>query len=267
MAAPGATATTTGQETPTAHWNTGATVLTILLLACAFVVGAYLAGVAAIAPVALWACVVAFVLAALGVAGVLMCGRFTGFLITENNVMSASRAQAALWFVAILSTYVTLWCLNFRLSPADPVALTEGALLASVAASGSMVGAQLLNAPKSQRKLTHEKLQEVQKLAPEIGVDAEAKGVLWRNKRASQAKLKDIFEGDEVVEGGALDAGKVQMLVLTLVLVLLYVARFLATLADANPPNAVPDIDTTVASLLGLSHAGYLGNKLPTRTV
>lgn len=247
-------------------WTTGATFWAIALVASAFFVGLYaVAGVGlATQPIVLWLCVVIFLVGAMALVGHALTGYFSGVLITENNVMSASRAQAVLWFIAIVSSYVVLWILNFQKSPADSVSLTEGTLLATVAASGSLVGAQLLNAPKAGKDLDDDKLKARVKDLKDG--KATRQGALWKNFSPGGAKLRDIFEGDEVVDGGSLDAGKVQMLVLTFVLVCLYVLKLLSGLEVENPPDAVPEIDTTIASLLGLSHAGYLGNKLPMRT-
>ncbi|MEA3199733.1 MAG: hypothetical protein QOE90_1161 [Thermoplasmata archaeon] len=211
-----------------------------------------------------WWWAVAFLVAAFALVGHLMHKRLLGFLITDNHVMSASRAQAAIWTVTIASTYVVTVLVS--LARGNPVPeLGEGVLLTTMAASGSLVGAQLLNVGKANTPAKPEDVSRV------VAKGAEAQGLLWRNRDAKDARVKDVFEGDELADGEALDAGKAQMLVLTLLLALVYLLQFFHALDAASRGEAQaivvpPDVPLGTVGLLSVSHGAYLGNKLPRRT-
>jgi hypothetical protein len=83
--------------------------------------------------------------------------------------------------------------------------------------------------------------------------------VLWR--WPGDARLADLFQGDEIGNAAHLDLGKVQMLFFTLILVLAYGVALANLFTKATPIVMLPALDGGMVALLGISHAGYLLNK------
>lgn len=213
-------------------------------------------------PFGLWLCATAFLLAAFGLVGHLMNRRYLGFLITESNVMSASRTQWALWFLAIASTYLVLAVLQMARAAPPTVRLEQGLLLATMASSGSLVGAQALGARKRSGRPDPAKVAGLAMKEPGL----RPRGLLWAYDDPKRARFTDVFDGDELDDGASVDATKVQMLLLTAVLVLVFLLQFFRSLDAATLPEALPDVPETLTALLGISQAGYLGSKVQRRT-
>ena len=96
------------------------------------------------------------------------------------------------------------------------------------------------------------------------------------NASPKDARVADLFRGDETGNGAHLDLGKVQMLFFTVVLVLVY---FFAlgngfadivngVVGDGKRVYQLPALSQSMVTLLGISHAGYLAAKAapPSRT-
>jgi hypothetical protein len=94
-------------------------------------------------------------------------------------------------------------------------------------------------------------------------------GPLCKDKDPMTVPLIDIFMGDEVVNCNRLDLGKVQMFFFTVVGALVYMvilADWVTTL-DANAPAiAFPALSSGFIAILGISHAGFLGNTAAPKT-
>jgi hypothetical protein len=77
------------------------------------------------------------------------------------------------------------------------------------------------------------------------------------------ARFADLFTGEEVGNCTQLDLGKIQLFYFTFILALAYAAaigtRFLSQVKGIN---AFPDVNTGVLTILGISHAAYLTNKV-----
>jgi hypothetical protein len=70
-----------------------------------------------------------------------------------------------------------------------------------------------------------------------------------------------MFKGDEVTDCSQLDLGKIQMFYFTLVLVLAYGVQLGSLFLAGQFFESMPVLDSGMVALLGISHAGYLGNK------
>jgi hypothetical protein len=78
-----------------------------------------------------------------------------------------------------------------------------------------------------------------------------------------EAEFFDIFRGDEVVDHTYVDMAKVQMFFFTVVAALVYVVGIFGVIANHPDPSsfALPPVPESLLALLGISHAGYLGEK------
>lgn len=87
-----------------------------------------------------------------------------------------------------------------------------------------------------------------------------------RNQSASEAKLADMFRGEENSNFNLLDLGKVQMLYVTLIVIGGYaIAVAYVFLRTQSFVASLPALDGGVVAMLGVSHAGYLSNKAISR--
>lgn len=87
-------------------------------------------------------------------------------------------------------------------------------------------------------------------------------GVLLVNADASQASFGDLFNGAEVGNGAFLDVGKVQMFFFTVIAVLVYAVAvgYAFAARDHIPFTTFPDFGDEIATIIAISHAGYLVN-------
>lgn len=87
--------------------------------------------------------------------------------------------------------------------------------------------------------------------------------VIQTNDVRSEAKLSDLFTGEEESNYLKLDLAKLQMLFFTLIVIGAYGVA-VASLFNRSLQSAItslPALDGGVVAMLGVSHAGYLTNK------
>ena len=96
--------------------------------------------------------------------------------------------------------------------------------------------------------------------------DREQEGLLYVNASPKDARLSDLFQGDEIGNYLLIDLGKVQMFFITAVVLAAYAVAlrglFLDHTALFNPLGVdFPQFSSSLNTLLGISHAGYLSVK------
>jgi hypothetical protein len=201
----------------------------------------------------------AFFAAVLGLVGmVVITGltagkRILGALINERYVMSLSRFQAVLWTVLVVAAYaaIALPQIAKGVAIADIFKIAiQPELLALMGISyGSAVGSSMLSAVKTGK-------------TPQ-NADGNSDGVLFKNTDPSKASIFDIFEGDEIADQNVVDISKVQMFFFTAI----GAAAFISSAVNHDlAKNAIPLLPDSLLALMGVSHAAYLGGKLPTKT-
>ena len=218
------------------NWHTAGQLLIIVAIA--------VVGVAAPAwrmnELATWLIIVGLFLAFLFVVGHGITGRLQGLLIDERNKMSLSRLQLVLWTLVILSGLLTVALSNIGRGSQTPLAIvvpTQVWLLMGISTT-SLVGSPLLKSNKM------------------------AAGQIKVREDLHEAEVADLFRGEEISNCNTLDLAKVQMFFFTLVLVLAYAVLLGSVFANTTGPiGGLPDIDPSMTTLLGISHAGYLANK------
>ena len=85
-----------------------------------------------------------------------------------------------------------------------------------------------------------------------------------KNGKAKFAQVYLAEEGDAGQEE-AIDITKFQNFLLTLIVLIAYVAAAITVIAKTKVTglNALPGLDSTMLTLIGISHAGYIAGKLP----
>ncbi len=157
----------------------------------------------------------------------------------QDGVLSTSKLQWFVWLAVIAFSYTVLWVA--RASSGHYVAISD--IPANVlAVLGISTGSAVL-----------------------------AKGITVAQISNGQAAKPKAAVGDPPAAGGALsdddgvfDLGKVQMVAFTVIAVVIYLATLIHRLRTDPVNTALPNIDSSLLVLMGISHGGYLGKKLVT---
>jgi len=205
------------------------------------------------------------------IAGHGVTGLWRGLLIDERNKMSLSRLQMILWTVLILSGFLTVALANIAAGVENPLSISipEELWLLMGISTASLVGSPLiLSTKKVKEPKEEEQDQTINSMAAEEGVSPENlkskvtnKGQVIVNKDPKDARLSDLFKGEETGNAAQLDLGKIQMFYFTLILVLAYAVALGDLLCGTGKIDAFPVLSSSMVALLGISHAGYLTNK------
>lgn len=267
------------------HWRRGHTVSLIVMLAI-------ILGLSTIIPPAgrihAWWLTLLVLALFVAVTGHGITGLWRGLFVDEQNKISLSRFQLALWTVLIVGSYLVAALFNIRTGGYENVAIKLSpeiwALLGISAASS--VATPLINYNKSQRQADPAAMaQAVNALQAQVqslaktdakaasavatgGTDrmVENKGELVFKTNPAYAQWSDMFRSSDAGNADVLDLGKVQMFFFTLVLGLAYTAALGQLLRLGQPViTEFPPLGESMVGLLGISHATYLAKKaLPT---
>jgi hypothetical protein len=109
---------------------------------------------------------------------------------------------------------------------------------------------------------------------PEADIVANKQGTLYANSKVSDARLTDMFEGDELIDTARIDLAKVQMFYFTVIAAICFFVMVFnlliesqVMLAGGKPYlNQLPLLPDGFVAVLGISHAGYLTSKSINRT-
>ena len=201
-------------------------------------------------------------------------GNWRGALIDNRNRISLSRFQMLLWTILILSAYLAATLANMKVIPD----LTESINLFSVSvpsglwilmgiATTSLVTAPLILSTKTSQTPDEQQKDNTLKLLANQHVDVSSDNVVDSGKiiayaTSDNARWADLFTGEEVGNAAQFDLSKIQMFYFTFILVLVYGIALAKIFAGQEPAiKALPDIDTGILTLFGISHAGYLTSK------
>lgn len=191
------------------------------------------------------------------------------------------------WTVLVLSAYLTFALARIKamaagLPAGDPVAdalnvQVDWHLWALLGISTtSLVGAPLILSPKKDQEPSPSMMQRSAQMNGETEADimANKHGTLYANAKLSDARVTDMFEGDELINTARIDLAKVQMFYFTLVAAICFYAMTYhlllqgpAMLAQGKPYlDHLPLLPDGFVAILGISHAGYLSSKGISRT-
>jgi hypothetical protein len=110
-----------------------------------------------------------------------------------------------------------------------------------------------------------EKLEKKQKkiVAVARAAGAERNGTLNFNVDIQDASFSDLFRGDEEANCTHIDMAKVQVFFFTLIIAFSYMVLLVNLILNSEAPElgSFPKLDDGLVALLGISTAGYLGNK------
>ncbi|HEV2693866.1 MAG TPA: hypothetical protein VG347_13315 [Verrucomicrobiae bacterium] len=198
-----------------------------------------------------------------------------GVLINDRNLMSLSRFQMAVWTVVVLGAYFTFAMVRIRaLSEGslngqpvtDPLNITiDWHLWALLGISTtSLVGAPLILSSKKDKQPTDSAMTQAAKMVdePKQEVMDNKQGTLYANTNISDARMTDMFQGDELANTAQIDVAKVQMFYFTIIAALCFFVMVLKQLvAGSSALSSLPLLPEGFVAILGISHAGYLTSK------
>lgn len=229
-----------------------------------------------------WLSVVVLMVAFVAMLGHGNNGRPAGILIDARQRVSLSRLQITLWTILVLSGLAAAMAYNLQLKAVvvdnETVEVTIAQALNIIippmlwALMGistiSMVGSPLiLTTKKAKPENSAEKQRTKEKLAAQGDARdiADDTGQLVVNTKPRQAQWADIFKGEEVGNAANVDIAKVQMFLITLILVAGYFFSLVELFRDAVGKNilvsGLPKFSEEIVTLLAISHAGYLVHK------
>ena len=168
-----------------------------------------------------------------------LTGLARGIFVDGRNKMSVSRLQMFLWTILVLSACLTAALANVGLGAAEPLAVSvpDPLLLAMGVSTSSLIASPLvLHRANGKAVATNDTPHESR----------------WTDlARAEQRGLDDVV-----------DLAKLQLLLVTVVLVLAYAVGVGNAFADdGHVVSALPTVDDAFVVMLGISHAGYIAKK------
>lgn len=237
----------------------------------------------------LWLAALLLLLGFMAVTGHGTTGRWVGVLIDGRNRLSLSRLQMVTWTIVVLSAYYTavLWRLTGELTPTD-LAIPQELWLAIGISVTSLVGTPLILSTKTGRVANSSQALQTFDLLVTEGAKAAAQGQVVTDPRdpskiavtrdgkvtvghrgqlvvkasPQEADWPDLFMGEETGNAAQLDLAKVQQFYFTLIVVITYGSSLSMMFTGTTLPGTLPALAQSLVALLGLSHAGYLVNKV-----
>jgi hypothetical protein len=184
-------------------------------------------------------------------------GHVAGALVDpRKGRLSLSRLQTLAWTILILAAYLNAFVVNIAAGRTNPLTVAiPGELLVAMGISiTGLVGTQLV--------LGYKESQHGTATPGESATEENRQAVL----RADRVLWSDVFKGDTLQGGEALDLGKIQLFYITLVLILgygIFVGTSFAHVAAGagGGIGSLPALDKAFVALLALSQGGYLTTK------
>lgn len=210
--------------------------------------------------------------AELAVIGWLVNDRPIGAFVDNRNRISLSKLQAGAWTVIVLAGLSTAAVFNLLAQGSDAGTVTNldvlipGELLLAMGISAtSLVAVPSLLSLKEDQTATDAQLTQA---ALKLNVThIPERGVVAGKPNPTDASWGDLVTGDEVGNAGSPDLGKIQQLLITLLLLGSYATYiFMNFSSSAAPIHQLPTLDKSFVWLLGISHASYLAYKAAPHT-
>jgi cell division protein FtsL len=191
----------------------------------------------------LWLCTLALLLGLAICVGRVVTGDWRGILVDTRNKLSVARLQLLLWTAFVLSAWLAAVLANVAAGAPDPLGISvpQGLWAAMGVSTASLAAAPY-----------------VLKRQP---------GTLARNASAGAASWRDLVSDEVDGFDHLVDLGKLQMLLVTGVLLVAYGVALADRLRrDPAAVHVLPSVNDAFVILLGISHAGYLAKKRAPRT-
>lgn len=216
-----------------------------------------------------WVSCVVGMLGLLVMAGLKVRGRVLGVLIDERNRCSLSRLQITLWTVVVLATVYAVFMAN--IVRGDAISALEVNLDYNLVALMGFSVASFVSAPMAlSRKVAQpgssdELMKNGQQLVAAQTLDAmpSAAGTVLVKSTPNDARLADLIRGEEIANATVVDLPRLQMLLITVVVVFTYGAAVGHCLGTGTwLLTTLPKLHQSLLLLVLISHGGYIAGKL-----
>ncbi|WP_025129932.1 hypothetical protein [Pseudomonas sp. PH1b] len=218
---------------------------------------------------AAWASCLLGMFALFVLAGLKIRGRVLGVLIDERNRYSLSRLQMTLWTLLVLATLYTVYIANIVRGDATTALIVDldYNLIALMGFNlASFVGAPMALSRKAEQPAsdnalatTSQQLLDTQKLT----APPSARGQVLTKNDPKDARLADLIRGEDVTNATLVDLPRLQMLLITMVVVFVYGAAVGHSLGSGDwLLETLPKLHNTLLLLALISHSGYVVGKL-----
>jgi len=223
--------------------------------------------------VATWLIVLLLLVLSSVVIGYTVSGVWWGILVDTRNMVSLSRLQLVAWTILVLSALLTAaltnvsWAIYGQAHAlVDPlaIALPEELWALMGISTASFAGATLIKGNKAQNPATptlnfRGRVQLEATRGAQPGQTTAIVGRLVANNSVVSSSAGDIFRGEEIGNADHVDLGKVQMFYFTAIVVVAYGFALASMFAGGvGRITEFPDLSSSMLTLLGISHAGYL---------
>jgi hypothetical protein len=218
--------------------------------------------------------------------------RLAGVIIDARNVMSLSKLQACAWTVLVLSSLLIGAAFNLASgNTTNPLSITlppellvaMGISATSLAATPALLSLKqgsnpsptsLIQAATSLNQAAASPNQPAAKpgapaaqpATPVTAATVPRVGTMITNNGVADANWTDMLTGDEVGNFDVPDLGKIQQLLVTLLLLGVYGTMVFYKFAGAARVDSLPTLDPSFIWLMGVSHASYLAYKAAPHT-
>ncbi|HZS30265.1 MAG TPA: hypothetical protein VFA37_03300 [Gaiellaceae bacterium] len=186
----------------------------------------------------LWLSTLGLLLALALLVGRIVTGDWRGILVDTRNKLSIARLQLLLWTAFVLSAYLAAALANVAAGTPDPLGISvpEGLWAALGVSTASLAAAPY--------------------------VLSRQPGKLATNATPVRASWRDLVTDEVDGFDHLVDLGKLQMVLVTGVLLVAYAVAF-ADRLESGPAavRSLPAVNGAFVILLGISHAGYLAKK------
>ncbi|WP_413459379.1 hypothetical protein [Herbaspirillum huttiense] len=222
------------------------------------------------ARVSAWLCCMTGILSLLALTGSQLRGRYGGIFIDERNRYSLARLQMSMWTIAVLgSVYVVFMSNAIRGEPkfdALGVEIDWELLTLMGLSAASFLGSPLALSRKSEQSSPVDEVADLNRqLVPQQNLSGpvSAVGQLMTKDQPSDARISDLVRGEDIRSAATIDLPRVQMLLITMVIVLGYCAAMIYLLGRGDwLIGKLPTLSPTVLLLAMVSHSGYIAGKL-----
>jgi hypothetical protein len=190
-------------------------------------------------------------------------GLWIGILVDERLRFSLTKLQMVLWTLVFLSLLTAVFLVRLLDNdPSDALQITiPPEILALVGISaGSAVLTTAIKSPRTESiRYQAVKLMEANMGVKPAAGSAAGSGIVGMPSHLSQVFL--VEQGDAMDK--VVDVTKFQNFFLTLIAVGAYVVMAAGALAGTSSPAGLPGFSQDLLWLIGISHAAYVGGKIP----
>jgi hypothetical protein len=220
-----------------------------------------------------WFCMMALLVLLCVVLGFVISKQPLGILVNNRNLMSLSRFQTVAWSVVILAAVLTIAFRRIFSMGDDPhvldIAMDKHLWALLGISMASLVGTPLILQNKTSKDPDPKAVAQTQTALAATGqadpeINTNRQGTLYVNPSVADARITDMFQGDEVGNTAYVDIAKVQMFLFTIITIMAYCYAIYTNLA--NEKLEMPALSEGMIAMLGISHAGYLGSKTADHT-